>query len=1120
MKVTITKKIGLLLLIPALCALLVLVYGYALFSTGRSDKRLIGIARHQKMLGWQLSGYIASSDTAQRDEGFQSSLPVLTEMLDRSLHVLEHGGELALETYPQPPPELSGEIDELVALWKRLKPALLSISGGDDRKADDAYRYLRGNIHRLIAVQDRIVGAYESRLQATRRNLLYGLSLLAAVSLVFLPVAVLVIDSYVRGRRHAEEGLRKIAGGFSGVSGDSLPRAFVKHLAWTLNVDYALLGELPEKESDYIMVRGVYSRGKVSGDFEYHLESRPYQKVMESRDGYYSNEICKRFPDDKVLMDIGADGFMGMPLIGSSGDTIGLMAVADSGPLEDIDNVRSIFELFAVRASGEMERERAREALKKETSYKELLQVVAMAANETSSIEKSMQIAIDQICVHTGWPVGHAYILSEDSDGLLIPSKVWHIEWPGRFDEFRLATESTTFMPGLGLPGRVLESGRPAWITDITKDSNFLRAELVKDMPLRGSFAFPVMVGAKVVAVLEFYSTVARKPDESLLNVMAHIGTQLGRVVERKHSERRLRHLVNHDDLTHLPNRTLFLDRLVQALARARWRKRLLAVLFLDLDRFKVINDTLGHNTGDRLLKAVAGRLSGCLREGDTVARLGGDEFAILLVDLAEEHDIAKVAQKVLDVFEKPFVVDQREIFITTSIGISTHPDDGDDPQSLLKFADIAMYRAKEQGKNNYSLYSPVMNARALERLVLESSLRHALEDEALLLHYQPKVDLCTGKVTGMEALLRWRHPEIGLVSPGEFIPLLEETGMILSVGEWVIRAACIRNKVWQEMGLPKLRTAVNMSARQFKQAGLVKMITRILDEIGLEPDYLVLEITESILVDHVEETIAILHEFNGMGIQVAIDDFGTGYSSLSYLKRLPIHSLKIDRSFIKDVTINPDDAAIVRATIAMAHSLKLKVVAEGVETRSQLAFLLNNGCDEVQGFYFCKPLTEKEFTCLLERGERLDLSEVFEEKKAQVLLIVDDEECVRSSIRRLLKDDGYCILTAANPYEAFESLACHDVDVVLSDQQMPRMNGTEFLSRIKKLYPDIVSILLTGHSDHESTKDAINKGGVYRYINKPYDNGDLCETVREAFKMAEANKGVAVLHQIAKNQA
>jgi len=442
-------------------------------------------------------------------------------------------------------------------------------------------------------------------------------------------------------------------------------------------------------------------------------------------------------------------------------------------------------------------------------------------------------------------------------------------------------------------------------------------------------------------------------------------------ITERMQVQERLHFLAHHDALTGLPNRMLFLDRLNQALIRAHWHQRGLGVLFLDLDRFKTINDTLGHDVGDRFLQAIGGRLKECLRERDTVARFGGDEFAIILEDLAHADDAAPLASKILESFGRPFTINGREFYVTTSIGISLYPGDGADAQALLKNADAAMYRAKELGKNTYQFYSADMGAHAVERLTLETSLRHALDRREFVLHYQPQVSLADGRVVGVEALLRWQHPQLGLLAPAQFIGLAEETGTIVPIGEWVARAACQQARLWEQAGLPPLRVAINVSARQFNEPGFVDGVAKLLAETGFDPARLELEITESVIMKNAQVTVARLQALSGMGVRFAVDDFGTGYSSLSYLRRFAVNTLKIDKSFIHDVTTDQGDAEIVKTIIAMARGLKLAVIAEGVETAEQLAFLRGHGCESVQGYLLSRPLAPDRIPRLL-TGPRL----------------------------------------------------------------------------------------------------------------------------------------------------
>ena len=440
-------------------------------------------------------------------------------------------------------------------------------------------------------------------------------------------------------------------------------------------------------------------------------------------------------------------------------------------------------------------------------------------------------------------------------------------------------------------------------------------------------------------------------------------------IEERKQVERNIRHMAHHDSLTDLPNRALFRDRLTHAMAQADRYQQKLAVMFLDLDRFKAINDTLGHSLGDQLLRIAAERLRTCVRDCDTVARLGGDEFTVIVEDVVDPQTAGVVAQKIVDTFAQPFNLLGHEVFVTTSIGITVYPDDGEQLDSLLRNADTAMYRAKGCGRNNFQFYVADMNVRARERLMLENALRRALVRDEFELYYQPRVDIYSGRVIGAEALLRWRHPDMGMIPPAEFVPILEETGMIIPVGEWALREACRQNRAWQTMELPPVRVAVNLSARQFVQKDLAGTVEQALADSGLSSAYLELEITEELLLENSLSNTATLNKLRDLGVHISIDDFGTGYSSLSYLKRLPINTLKIDKSFVRDITRDSDGAAIASAIIAMACSLRLNVLAEGVETEEQLSFLRAQGCNEIQGYSFSHPLSADDFEKLLRDG-------------------------------------------------------------------------------------------------------------------------------------------------------
>ena len=455
------------------------------------------------------------------------------------------------------------------------------------------------------------------------------------------------------------------------------------------------------------------------------------------------------------------------------------------------------------------------------------------------------------------------------------------------------------------------------------------------------------------------------------LGQVTHYVSVFSDITPIKESQEQLERLAHHDALTGLPNRLLFHARLEHALERARREGRLVAILCFDLDHFKNINDSLGHPAGDRLLQVVTKRLLDSVRREDTVARLGGDEFTILLEELQESKDAGIVAEKALNVLAEPFELDGHEAYVSGSVGISLFPADGHDATTLLKNADSALYRAKEHGRNNYQFYTEDLTIAAFKRLALESSLRRAVEREEFTLYYQPQLSLNSGRVVGAEALVRWQHPELGLVFPAEFIPMAESTGLIVKLGEWVMDTACTQAKAWQKEGLPPIRIAINLSSVQVNRGDIITTVERVLQETGLDPQYMELEITEGLIMQQTHQTIAILEKLKAMGVMLAVDDFGTGYSSLSYLKRLPLHRLKIDRSFVCDIPDDSEDMAITRAVIALGNNLQLVVVAEGVENETQLEFLRSNGCDEAQGYLYSAPVPAADFAAFVRNEDR-----------------------------------------------------------------------------------------------------------------------------------------------------
>ena len=439
-------------------------------------------------------------------------------------------------------------------------------------------------------------------------------------------------------------------------------------------------------------------------------------------------------------------------------------------------------------------------------------------------------------------------------------------------------------------------------------------------------------------------------------------------ITERKLHEAELQYQASHDILTGLPNRMLLMDRIERAVSRAKREAQKVAVVFVDLDHFKLINDSLGHFAGDRLLLEIASRLSHCIRNQDTVARLGGDEFVLVLTEQPDEPGITHIIRRLLEMIAQPWVNEQQEYSLSCSIGISCFPCDGDTPETLLQCADAAMYEAKNAGRNTFHFFTPELNQAVTERLALANDLRRAVEREEFRVYYQPRVDVTNGQIIGAEALIRWQHPDKGLIPPDNFIPITEETGLIVPIGQWILHEACRQNKAWQDAGLPPISVSVNLSPIQFRQPGLIDVITNALKQTGLDAHFLELELTESFFMQDAERINVAISELKALGVALAIDDFGTGYSSLSYLKRFPVNHLKIDKSFIREIDTNPDDAAIVRAIITLGHELGLKVVAEGVETLANYEFLQQHHCDEIQGYYFSRPVPAADMESLLRK--------------------------------------------------------------------------------------------------------------------------------------------------------
>lgn len=609
-------------------------------------------------------------------------------------------------------------------------------------------------------------------------------------------------------------------------------------------------------------------------------------------------------------------------------------------------------------------------------------------------------------------------------------------------------------------------------------------------------------------------STVRDKSDQP-----THYVGVFSDISQLKRSEEQLARLAHFDPLTDLPNRLLLQSRLEHAIGRAgRYGKRA-AVLFIDLDRFKTVNDSLGHVVGDQLLVDVAQRLRLRVREEDFLGRFGGDEFLLLLEPIGEPDEAAVVARDILLELEAPFrLAGGSDIYVGASIGISIYPEDGATSADLQRNADVAMYQAKEHGRNRFCFYTTDMNVNAMAQLELEASLRRALERNEFLLYFQPKVNLRTGGICGAEALIRWQRDGTELVLPSRFIPLAEKTGLIVPIGNWVIDTACRHLRTWREAGWGELRLAVNVSGRQFNSGDLATVVSQALARHSVPAACLELELTESMLMDDPEQTISILNALKEIGIRLSLDDFGTGYSSFAYLSRFPIDTLKIDQSFVSNIVSEPEAAMIAVSIIDLAHRMHLNVVAEGVETEAQLSYLRMRNCDEMQGYFFARPMLVEDFSALVREGKCLppmpgtgrDKGQAgagtVAEKRQRTILLVDDEESILSSLRRLLRPDGYRILMANSGAAGLELLAQNEVDVILSDQRMPGMTGVEFLRRVKTIHPQTVRMVLSGYTELQSITDAINEGAIYKFLTKPWEDGLLRANIDDAFRYKELN--------------
>lgn len=669
---------------------------------------------------------------------------------------------------------------------------------------------------------------------------------------------------------------------------------------------------------------------------------------------------------------------------------------------------------------------------------------------------------------------------------------------------------------GRGPGGTSIRERRPVACRRLLSDPGFKPwRKAAQDNGYASSISLPLCDGETVFGCMFIYAAVEDAFDTTEVQLLEELAADvsygviaLRREDARRKAQSQLDYQADYDQLTGLANRRLLSKLLEQVIALSQRAQRNLAVLIIDIDRFAAINESLGHVAGDILLSDTGRRIAGSIRDGDTVARLDGDRFAVIATNLACSEDADLVVRKVMGTFAEPFLFDGREIGLTGSIGIAVYPIGGATADLLLKNAAAALNRAKQQGPNTFRFYTEDLNAGALARLELEAALRQAIDRGELVLHYQPKVDLQTGRVSGAEALLRWQRPGQGLVPPMDFIPFAEKTGLIVGIGAWVIDTACAQIRAWLDAGFSDIQVAVNLSANQFRTGDLKSVVEAALMRHDVPAQRLELELTESTLMENPEDAVVQLRDLKRIGVRLSLDDFGTGYSSLSYLSRFPVDIVKIDRSFVTDIVSEPRAASIANSIIALAHRMHLKVVAEGVENEAQLGYLRQNRCDEIQGYYFSRPLAADAFTVLLSEGRSLAAETVEPEGGGlqQTLLLVDGHADTLAAHTRLLQREGYRVLGARDESEGFAQLARNVVHVIITGPHMNELHSTEFLRKIKELHPDTVRMALTAESGLAPTiKRAVNDGALHKILAAPCEDEHLRDQIRDAFRYYDA---------------
>ena len=765
--------------------------------------------------------------------------------------------------------------------------------------------WLLGDVRRLFpAVRD------PNTLQRLQFYHLLGSCFLLA----FGALAVALTIRNRRLRRQTHRALRETALGVSAIPGQAFCDSMCRHLSQALKMSHVMVGRFLHDPHPLIETVALYHDGRPSDALRFAADELPWGGDTGSNLCSYACRVRRLFPSSRLLQQFNAESCIAAVLRDSKGRPLGIMAACDGKPLADIEMVEALFKVFAVRAAMELERKQAEEEL---TEQSHLLQTIVDA----------------------------------------LPAPLFYKDARGIYLGCNRAFEDSLGQPRDRIIGHTVYEVAPADLAEIYHQADQTLMQQGGVQTYETSMVYADGTRHEVL----FHKAVFAKSDGSLGGL---VGTMVD-ITERKKAEETVNYLAHFDPRTNLPNPDLFQRRLALELAECQHRQGKLAVLNLDLDQFKKLTSTFGQQTGNELLRQVADRLSQNLHANDTVAKVGDDIFMVLL-RIAEEDQAAEAAAELLASLRRPFILEGQETFITASIGIAFYPVDGADPESLIKSSTAALHRAKEAGRNGFRFHAPELTAHTREEIGLEYQLYKALDRGELLLYYQPVVQAQSNRIVGVEALLRWHHPDLGLLAPGRFIHLAEKTGLIVGIGDWVLRTACSQGRAWQDLGLPPLRMAVNLSPRQFQQPDLFRSVSQILLETGLKPNLLSIEITENILMQNVEKAVETLTSLKRLGVHLAIDDFGTGYSSLNYIKRFPFDMLKIDRSFVAEIPDHTDDLAIVSAVVAMARSLQLTVLAEGVENDRHLETLCAQGCHEFQGYLFSRPIPADKLQHLL----------------------------------------------------------------------------------------------------------------------------------------------------------